>query len=456
MQRKCNLSLYARKKRVRHCWHCKARLKDQTTLFAYCSDNCFKQSQQQSKFTRHPAKTKQRHAEIPTDEWYQAKEREEFEDDFLWARQAEFWQKEQKSRAKANTFRTHKFEPKPLILTGHGVRLRVDHGGLLVRNGFTHHPQKQEERRLFPGDANMPSRIVLLDTSGYLTLDVIEWISSQHVPLVLLNWKSEVTSICGGDGTQSDPRLRQSQLAAQRNGLGLKLSIQLIKDKLKNSQETLFTLPAVNHEQARRRIANIIRRLAQSKDMAELRFYEARAASTYFARWQGLELNWKGSSRSYVPPEWVRIGQRRSEFRGGNRHATHPVNAILNYAYAMLESQVHTAVLEAGLDPTVGYLHASRPDRLALVYDLMEPLRPLVDRFVLRFVFSHLFTSKEFLLGPTGICRLHPLLAKRASTLIPDWKSIEMVVRNCVQSLLPDYKPTWIRIGAGESNKQRF
>ena len=91
--------------------------------------------------------------------------------------------------------------------------------------------------------------------------------------------------------------------------------------------------------------------------MSELRFYEARAASTYFAQWQGLELNWKGSSRGYVPPEWLRIGQRSSEFGGGNRRATHPVNAILNYAYSMLESQVHIAALQAGLDPAIGYLH---------------------------------------------------------------------------------------------------
>jgi CRISPR-associated endonuclease Cas1 len=253
--------------------------------------------------------------------------------------------------------------------------------------------------------------------------------------LVLLNWKGEVTSVCGGDGTQSDPQLRQSQLAAQKNGLGLKLSIQLIKDKLKNSQETLFTLPAVNHETARRRIAHIILLLDTSKDVSELRFYEARAASTYFAQWQGLELNWKGSSRSYVPPEWLRVGQRRSEFRGSNRHATHPVNAILNYAYAMLESQVHITALEAGLDPAIGYLHASRPGRLALVYDLMEPLRPIVDRIVLRFVLSQQFVTKDFLLSPSGVCRLHPILAKRASEISVGHRNVMNLVERAVESL---------------------
>lgn len=436
MQRKCNLSLHPRKKRVRHCWYCKTRLQDQSSLFAYCSDQCLKKSQEPKKRDKTQPPARERRAEIPTDEWQQAKEREEFEDDYLWVRQSQQYEKESRPRTpKRNRLRSWKTEPKPLILTGHGVQLRVDRGALLVKNGFTHHPQIREEWRLFPGDPDLPSRIVLLDTSGYVTLDVIQWISSQHVPLVLLNWKGEVTSVCGGDGTQSDPQLRQSQLAAQKNGLGLKLSIQLIKDKLKNSQETLFTLPAVNHEPARIRIANIIRRLDQSKDMAELRFYEARAASTYFARWQGLELNWKGSSRGYVPPEWVRIGQRRSEFRGDNRHATHPVNAILNYAYTMLESQVHIVALEAGLDPTVGYLHASRPGRLALVYDLMEPLRPLIDRIVLRFVLTRRFTSKDFLLSPTGVCRLHPLLAKRVGQMAVEHNGVTGLIERLTRCL---------------------
>ena len=61
------------------------------------------------------------------------------------------------------------------------------------------------------------------------------------------------------------------------------------------------------------------------------------------------------------------------------------MNAILNYAYAVLESQVRIATVSQGLDPTIGYLHACRPGRTALVYDLMEPLRPLADRMLLNF-----------------------------------------------------------------------
>jgi hypothetical protein len=38
--------------------------------------------------------------------------------------------------------------------------------------------------------------------------------------------------------------------------------------------------------------------------------------------------------------------------KAGNRNAAHPINAILNYAYAMLESQVRIKGVAEGYDPT--------------------------------------------------------------------------------------------------------
>ena len=104
------------------------------------------------------------------------------------------------------------------------------------------------------------------------------------------------------------------------------------------------------------------------------------------------------------------MGLRQSSLSGTNRHATHPVNALLNYAYGLLETEVRIAVVAAGLDPTIGYLHAQRPGRVALVYDLMEPLRPAVDQEVLRFVQKHIFSRGDFVMTDSGACRLHPIL----------------------------------------------
>ena len=62
---------------------------------------------------------------------------------------------------------------------------------------------------------------------------------------------------------------------------------------------------------------------------------------------------------------------------------------MLNYGYAVMESQARVEAAKVGLDPMVGFLHQLRVDRLdrpGLVLDLLEPMRPEVDRQVFNFV----------------------------------------------------------------------
>ena len=103
---------------------------------------------------------------------------------------------------------------------------------------------------------------------------------------------------------------------------------------------------------------------------------------------------------------------RQDFLRRSNRHARHPVNALLNYAYAVLESEVRIAIGEVGLDPTIGYLHVCQPKRDSLVYDLMEPSRPVVDRVVLNLIAKGSFAAHDFQIDTRGTCRLHTGLAQ--------------------------------------------
>lgn len=59
-------------------------------------------------------------------------------------------------------------------------------------------------------------------------------------------------------------------------------------------------------------------------------------------------------------------------------------NALLNYGYAILRSGAARAVAAAGLHPSIGIHHSNKGNPMALVDDVMEPFRPLVDIVVLR------------------------------------------------------------------------
>ncbi len=57
-------------------------------------------------------------------------------------------------------------------------------------------------------------------------------------------------------------------------------------------------------------------------------------------------------------------------------------NSLLNYGYAIVRAATARAVCGAGLTPALGIHHHNRKNAFALVDDLMEPYRPLVDKTV--------------------------------------------------------------------------
>ena len=167
--------------------------------------------------------------------------------------------------------------------------------------------------------------------------------------------------------------------------------------------------------------------------LEEIRLIEARAAIIYWSTWNNCVIKWKEKD---VPTEWRGFAQRASGISGKGYKATHPVNAILNYAYAILAGQVERALQIAGLDVAVGSLHADQDGRASLVYDLIEPLRPVVDKIIFAWVTSQRWRRSDFVIDRQGVNRVHPQLARVVVTkaLLPD-KSIREEINAYVNLL---------------------
>ena len=85
---------------------------------------------------------------------------------------------------------------------------------------------------------------------------------------------------------------------------------------------------------------------------------------------------------------------------------------MLNYGYGVLRGAIQGEIIAAGLNPSIGVMHSGAGNKMPLVYDLMEPLRPFVDRKVLDFALAHTFTPGDFTINRSGGCRLNPQMAK--------------------------------------------
>jgi hypothetical protein len=69
------------------------------------------------------------------------------------------------------------------------------------------------------------------------------------------------------------------------------------------------------------------------------------------------------------------------------------------------------------------------------VLDLLEPMRPEVDRLVLNLVRSETFAAGDFTLTSNGTCRLHPQLARRVVGLVCGIDGLPVVLGRLVEML---------------------
>ncbi|MDQ7077048.1 MAG: CRISPR-associated endonuclease Cas1 [Robiginitomaculum sp.] len=149
---------------------------------------------------------------------------------------------------------------------------------------------------------------------------------------------------------------------------------------------------------------------------SELLGLEGKCAVAYFRAWNTIAIKWKGLNQHPISDEWLGYASRsalRSRKTARNIRATHPINAMLNYAYGMLEVQTRINIITQGYDPTKGIIHGDKyNNRQTFVFDKMEPARPLVDRRILALIKDNTFSPSDFPINAAGTCRLNPELAR--------------------------------------------
>ncbi len=105
-----------------------------------------------------------------------------------------------------------------------------------------------------------------------------------------------------------------------------------------------------------------------------------------------------------LPAHWPLFLARTSPLTKSSRASSNPINTLLNYLYAILETEVRLAILAMGMDPGMGILHADLKGRDSFVFDVIEPLRPVVDEQVLTLLERRTFSAREFFETREGVC----------------------------------------------------
>lgn len=117
-------------------------------------------------------------------------------------------------------------------------------------------------------------------------------------------------------------------------------------------------------------------------NMEALRGLEGKAAALYF---ELFGLLFKKELPFYT-----------SAFRRVRRPPTDPVNSLLSFGYTLLHNNIFSLVRMKGMNPYLGFLHAEDKGNPALINDLVEEFRTIIDSMTLYTLNKGVLRNKDF------------------------------------------------------------
>ena len=301
-----------------------------------------------------------------------------------------------------------------LTLFGYGIQVRIDRGHLVLEDGIG--ADRRQYR--FPRVGHGLKRLVIIGSDGVVSLSALRWLADQKAAFTLLERDGTVL-VTTGPVRPSDARLRRAQSLSSQSGAGIQIARELIDKKLAGQERVARHKLLTN--QTADTISRYRKELIKADSPEAIRQVESLAASAYWGAWHTLPITFPRKDESRVPDHWRSFGARVSPLTGSPRLAVNPPNAILNYLYAVLESESRLAAAALGLDPGIGVLHVDTPARDSLACDLMEVVRPEVDAFLLDWITREPLKREWFLEQRDGNCRLMATLAIKLSETAPIW-----------------------------------
>lgn len=248
-----------------------------------------------------------------------------------------------------------------VTLFGYGIGVRIDRGHLAIEDGIGESRRKAH----FPRVGHGLKRLVVIGSDGMVSLAAPRWLSDQDAAFVMLDRDGTVLSTTG-PVRSSDARLRRAQALAHHSGAALQIARELIDQKLAAQEQVASN--KLHNSTASEIIAQSRANLATAPTIEGVRLWESRGAAAYWTAWNGLQITFPKSDLRRVPDHWRTFDTRKSPLSGSPPLAINPVNAMLNYLYAVLESEARLAAAALGLDPGLGFLQLrrARPRQLGL------------------------------------------------------------------------------------------
>jgi CRISP-associated protein Cas1 len=225
---------------------------------------------------------------------------------------------------------------------------------------------------------------IILATGTALSSDAVKLAVMNNIDILFVEQDGKPIGRVWHSKLGSTTKIRKAQLEASLNEVGLKWVKKWLNQKIENQSEFIKDLKKHRpqfHDYLDDKITKIT---ALNDSILAAKATKVSEIADSMRGWEGTAGRLFFETLSHVLP-------KENQFEGrSSRPAKDAFNAFLNYAYGIMYSKIEKALIVAGVDPYVGFMHRDDYNQLSMVYDFIEPYRIFADEVVFR-----LFTAKK-------------------------------------------------------------
>ena len=254
------------------------------------------------------------------------------------------------------------------LLRGYGISLSLKQNRVTLKDGIDVFTGKSEVEQWFV--TQIPYEKIVISGKGYVSTEAIKLLAEKNINVILTDaYGNLIANMNNVMSSNTATNYRIGQYDTFRNPVKvLNLQKQLLTSKLESQ---INFLKSLNKQEVIEGIAALTKykeQIINAKDKRDLLTIESRAGHLYF--------------RSYAKlfdPKYSFLSRHGGGIVLSNRYASDVINALLNYGYTILAGEIAKFVNGLGLDPYYGFYHTMHTSFQALVYDIIEPFRWLVE-----------------------------------------------------------------------------
>lgn len=247
-------------------------------------------------------------------------------------------------------------------------------------------------------------KTVSLDKAGVsISSNLLLQCAARGIRVFVLDYRGQATVCVSGSQEHAMVNLRKNQFRFLESEKALSMAAAIVRGKIRNQRAVLLYFSkgmTRNHPEKTAGLREAAEALACLAGPTGAPALQAREKQDWRAWLMGME----GQAAATYWQQLRHAGLMPQDFMNREKKGAQGVtNGALNYGYAILNTAVWHALLNAGLEVYAGCLHVDRPGRPGLVLDLMEEFRAwCVDRVIIK--------NRQFL---TRTSSLEPPVRKR-------------------------------------------